>query len=195
MEIYNFDEPFKHTIIHNYYNNKEQSLIWEELEFLNKPGKLLSREKTADPLSSENKRGIFLDDLYSRREISNILRLNRKIFNLSEALKYNEYCKYIEFSNIDYTMISYYEDKSFYLSHHDKATVSSVTTFWKMPKMFDGGDLKFTESNYIPKMNHNTMIIFPSYVKHEVTPVVMKDNDGIHGRYTINQFFTIDMTK
>lgn len=193
MEIYNFSEPFKHTIIYNFYTRKEQDLIWEELEFLNKPGKLLSPDKTSDPLSSKNKKGIFLDNLYKQREISNILTLNRKIFNLSNALKSNDYCKYIEVSNIDYTMISYYENESYYLPHHDKSIITSVTTFWRMPKMFDGGDLKFPESNYIPKMDHNTMIIFPSHIKHEVTPVIMNENDGIHGRYTINQFFLIDM--
>ena len=36
--------PFPHLIIENFYNKKELDLIWEEIKFLTKPGKLLPPE-------------------------------------------------------------------------------------------------------------------------------------------------------
>ena len=36
-----FAEPFPHLIIKNFYNEDELKLIWEELNYYTKPGKLL----------------------------------------------------------------------------------------------------------------------------------------------------------
>ena len=192
MDVFNLSNPFHHTIIHNFYNDEEQKLIWEELDFLNKPNKLLSPDKTADPFASSNKKSIFLDVLYNQnRQISNILTVNRKIFSITNLMKENIFSNYFRIVNRDFTMISYYEDGAFYAPHDDLFVLSSVTTFWKEPKNFDGGELRFVDSNYTPEMYHNTMVIFPSFVNHEVTPICMKNNDGTNGRYTINQFYTI----
>ena len=191
MKIISLFEPFFHNIIHDFYDSEEQSLIWEELEFLNKPGKLLPPDETGDPLSSPNKKAVFLDSLYSHRQFSNILSLNRKIFKILPYLKDNPFSEYIRVSDTDHTMVSYYEDGSYYKSHHDYYVISTTTTFWKEPKKFTGGELKFTEFDYTPEMFHNSIIIFPSYLKHEVTPLKLDDNDGVNGRYSINQFFSI----
>jgi hypothetical protein len=192
MKILNLLNPFPHSIIHDFYNLEEQELIWEELTFLNRPNKLLTPDKTGDPSASSNKRGVFLDTLYGQnRHFSNILTINRKIFTILDFLKDNPFSEYLLYCNYDQTMISYYEDQAHYDKHFDSFVISSVTTFWKNPKQFVGGELKFSEFNYIPKMFHNTMIIFPSFVMHEVTKVSLKNNDGINGRYTINQFYSI----
>jgi hypothetical protein len=192
MNLSNLSHPFYHTIIHNFYDDEEQKLIWEELEFLNKPNKLLSPDRTGDLSASFNKRSIFLEELYTyNRQVSNILTVNKKIFNIIDLMKENIFSNYLGINNRYQTMISYYEDKAYYSCHHDSFTMSSVTTFWKEPKKFSGGDLRFVDFDYTPEMYHNSMIIFPSFVNHEVTPVCMENNDGINGRYTINQFYTI----
>ena len=36
-----FSDPFPHVIFHNFYNRHELDLIWEELDFYTKPGKLM----------------------------------------------------------------------------------------------------------------------------------------------------------
>ena len=36
-----YDNPFPHIIYDNFYNQEELDLIWEELKFYTKPGKLL----------------------------------------------------------------------------------------------------------------------------------------------------------
>ncbi len=192
MRVENLSEPFFHSIVYDYYNIEEQKLIWQELEFLNKPGKMLSPNETGDPNSSPNKVGVFLDRLYDKnKNFSNILKVNRKIFKIKNFLYENPFSRYLNIVDYDLTMISYYEDGSYYLPHFDSYTISSVTTFWKTPKMFSGGELMFCNYNYIPDMPHNTMILFPSYEAHEVSEVFMDNNDGINGRYTINQFYNI----
>ena len=35
-----FVDPFPHIIFHNFYNDEELKLIWEELDFYTKPNKL-----------------------------------------------------------------------------------------------------------------------------------------------------------
>lgn len=189
MRVENLSEPFFHSIVYDYYNSEEEKLIWQELEFLNKPGKLLPPIETGDPNSSPNKVGVFLDRLYAKKNFSNILNVNRKIFKIKNLLYENPFSRYLNIIDYDLTMISYYEDGSYYLPHHDSYTISSVTTFWKTPKMFSGGELTFTRYKYKPEMPHNTMILFPSYELHEVSEVFMENNDGINGRYTINQFY------
>lgn len=192
MRVENLSEPFFHSIVYDFYNQEEEKLIWQELNFLNKLGKLLPPTETGDPNSSPNKVGVFLDRLYkNHRNFSNILNVNRKIFKIKNLLYENPFSRYLPLVDEDLTMISYYEDGSYYLPHHDSYIISSVTTFWKRPKMFSGGKLTFVEYDYIPEMDHNTMILFPSYEEHEVSEIEMESNDGINGRYTINQFFNI----
>jgi hypothetical protein len=191
MNIINYKKPFYHTIIEDFYTDSEQELIWQEIDFLNQPNKLMTPSHTGDAgAASLNKLGIFLDDLYLNfRQFSNILTLNQKIFHLSEHFKDNPFAKYLDICNKDLTMLSYYGNNSFYNIHHDDFVISAITTFWKTPKQFTGGNLTFDEYDYIPKMNHNTMILFPSFELHSVSKINMID-DGISGRYTINQFFT-----
>lgn len=192
MRIENLSEPFYHTIIYDYYNSEEEKLIWQELEFLNKKGKLLPPLVTGDPNASPNKVGVFLNQLYrDKKNFSNILNVNKKIHKIKNLLSENIFTNYLNIVDYETTMISYYEDESYYLAHHDCYVLSSVTTFWKTPKQFSGGNLIFTKHRYCPKMDHNTMILFPSYEIHEVSDISMEVNDGVNGRYTINQFYAI----
>ena len=40
IEIIIHEEPFPHLILKNFYNKEEVKLIWEELDFYTKDGKL-----------------------------------------------------------------------------------------------------------------------------------------------------------
>lgn len=193
MLIKNLSKPFHHTIIYDFYSKEEEEIVWKELEFLNKPGKLFSPKNTGDPRSSPNKTGIFLHQVYENLNFSDIFLIHRKIYKLKNCIKENIFHEYFYVKSLyDVIMISYYENKSYYEFHRDDAILSAVTTFWKTPKKFTGGKLTFPDYNYTPKMNHNTLILFPSFVLHEVTEIKMKNDDKINGRYTINQFFATE---
>ena len=40
LKLIRYEEPFPHIIVKNFYNEEELELIWEELNFYTKPGKL-----------------------------------------------------------------------------------------------------------------------------------------------------------
>ena len=90
-----FETPFPHLILHNFYNREELDLIWEELNFYTKPGKLLEAKDFGGIVDATNSRAIVLDQVYNDysdgncdvlgnpdyRPLSNILTVNRKIFD------------------------------------------------------------------------------------------------------------------
>ena len=74
--------PFPHLIFHNFYNDEELDLIWEELNFYTKPDKLLDVKEYMGVVDKTNAKAIYLDVVYPKkyRKLSNILTVNRKIF-------------------------------------------------------------------------------------------------------------------
>lgn len=201
MEIvHELMDPFPHLIVENMYNEEELKLIWEELEFLNKPGKLKGPEGyvAAQNLNGEYKtksKALTLDTAYADRSISNILKVNRKLFNYGEV--YSNLSPYhLKFSNsnFDITKIRYYIDGESYDPHDDiNFDTIACTYFYKKPKKFFGGDLFFPQYNYTVECKNNLCIIFPSYFIHEVKQIKIPNEDynlGF-GRYCMTQFTDI----
>ena len=77
-----YETPFPHLILHNFYNDEELKLIWEELDFYTKPNKLLDVKEYLGVVDKTNAKAIYLDIVYPKkyRKLSNILTVNRKIF-------------------------------------------------------------------------------------------------------------------
>lgn len=185
-----FTEPVPHCVVHDYYTQQELDLLWTELDFLK--GKLLPPEQTGTAVGQNGKpkkrnRGAFIDDLYTKRELSNILQLNRKIGNveiIQKILGQHWFYNYLKPSDRlkDRTLVSYYEDGDYYEPHTDSATVTVISYHWKEPKPFEGGDLYF--GDYKVPLENNCLLIFPSCTEHEVKPVKGS------GRYAVTQFIT-----
>lgn len=75
------------------YDEKELELIWEELYFLTKPNKLLTPDKFGAAYDGDGNyvtksHAVELDTVYLNRNISNILSLNRKLFNGANTWNY-----------------------------------------------------------------------------------------------------------
>ena len=193
-------DPFPYLKIENLYTEEELNLIADELIFLNHKSKLEeptdtgSAEDSSGNVLKENK-GLFLDDLYKRREISNILTVNRKIFQKEYLETYASlsfgYRSILE-CNQDTTLISYYENGGYYKPHKDTALHTALTWFFETPKRFEGGDLFFPGYDEKIEIQQNMTVIFPSFVLHSVEEVKMKEDisQGL-GRYCMSQFITI----
>lgn len=190
-------DPFPHLIVENMYDQEELKLIWEELGFLNKPGKLKDPEKygAAQNLNGEyatKSKALTLDDVYADRSVSNILTVNRKLFNYTEVYSnLSPYHVRFKNSNHDTTKIRYYTDGEYYNAHTDESfDTLACTYFYKEPKKFVGGDLFFPQFNYTVECKNNLCIIFPSYFMHEVKQIKILDSDYIDGfgRYCMSQF-------
>lgn len=183
-----FLHPVPHCIIYNYYNAKELELIFDELKFLK--GKLLPPEQTGTAVGEDGKpkkknTGGFLDDFYAKKDLSNILQLNKKIVSqeiwskIAGAHWFYNYLKPCDRLAAK-TLLSYYEDGDYYKPHTDSAMVTAISYHWTEPKPFEGGELYF--GDYLVPVQNNSLLIFPSCTEHEVKPV----KGG--GRYALTQF-------
>jgi len=191
-----YPEPFPHMIINNLYNEKELELIWEELKFFTKPGKLLEAKDYGGVVDRTNARAICLDDLFVRhRQMSNILTVNRKLFTstiLKEFGKIHDCCSIAQLCNSDTTKLRYYHNDDYYEAHTDKSMqFLGFSYFYKEPKKFTGGELLFPKYDYKVPCENNSIIIMPGWVEHAVSKVSIEDSDYYDGwgRYAITSFF------
>jgi Rps23 Pro-64 3,4-dihydroxylase Tpa1-like proline 4-hydroxylase len=190
-------------VIDDFYTDKEQIDIWKELDFLTYDRKLMPPEETGTahdldtgkPLKQNS--AIFLDGIYARRELSNILTINRKLFSkkiVDEFVGMDNCFRYIDHTNYDATLISYYEEKDYYKAHTDSSILTYLYWCHKEPKKFEGGDLILPELDEGITYKNNRLVIFPSWRLHEVTPIKMIEEvepySG-YGRYCITNFVYI----
>lgn len=200
MNIKYFNNKFPYTIIDNFYDDRELDLIWEELNFLCYYDKLDSPEQTGSAFDFnfetqtkehlKNNYGFFLDDIYLKRSLSNILKCNRKIFDNKQVFENHPSWFFKHFScNHDRTLLSYYENNGIYKFHSDSAYVTCLSWFYKEPRVFSGGNLEFETGETI-ELKNNRFILFPSMIKHSVTKISMEENYSNKklGRFCITQF-------
>ena len=127
-----------------------------------------------DGVQLKDGKGLHLDSFYDKkRNESNILRINRKLFStevveLLEGL--HTFFRYISESSEDNTKIHYFNQGNHYKQHIDSTTITAISYFHDLPKTFTGGDLIIESRLHIPCLN-NSLVIFPSILWHEVTPV------------------------
>ena len=198
-----FNEKFPYMVVDDYYNEEELKLIWEELDFLSYPHKLKRATKerggatgnTGQLLKKNFHR--FIDEIYSERELSNILTVNRKL--LEDDYKILRQHPHWFFQNVvfnkDYTQVGYYENNDHYGEHRDSASVTALTWLYKEQKKFIGGDLFLSSDKIKIDCVNNRTLIFPSMIPHSVNEIHMNDEKPSrgHGRYVITQFGVIDI--
>jgi Rps23 Pro-64 3,4-dihydroxylase Tpa1-like proline 4-hydroxylase len=190
-------DPIPYLIIDNTYTKDEQVKIYKELDFLSE--KLLTPEQTGsakkDNGELKKNTGLFLDNVYVQRQVSDILTVNRKIFSkdvASELFKCHYAYNMFNMVNMDNTLVSYYDDNDSYFSHSDNSPITAVTWFFKSPKNFTGGDFIFTDFNERVELKNNRTVIFFGCYKHEVTEIKIKDKSvPFSGRFTLSQFCNI----
>ena len=205
MIITNYNEPFPYIVIDDYYEKVELEYIWEELNFLSHPHKLKRATKEAGGASNENGQLLkknfhrYLDGIYVERELSNILSVNRKLFE-DECKLFRQHPHWF-FQNVmfnnDYTQVGYYEDNDEYGQHWDWATATSLTWLYREPKKFTGGDLFLGYEKIKVECINNRTLIFPSMIRHSVNKIQMQSEHQNKrlGRYVISQFGFSNMMK
>ena len=194
MNIRCLDCGFPYFIVDDVFDSKEMDLIWEELDFysdkMQDPEETGSARDNDDNLIKSSK-GLFIDNLYNGREISNILTVNRKIFNIDLTQHPSWFFKNIA-PTLDYesNMVSYYENSDYYAPHRDRNDVTILCWIYREPKKFEGGDLYFPAYDSGLRVKNNRVVIFPGFIEHGVFPVEMEktDDDKKWGRYCITSF-------
>ena len=197
LDIKTHENPFPHFIIYNFYDNDELKLIWEELDFYTKDGKLFEAKDFGGVIDKTNSKAIWLDKVYKDkyRSLSNILTINRKIFDyriLDAFSDIHDCCSIARDSNFDQTKVRYYHDGNFYEPHTDKTVqFLAFSYFYREPKRFKGGELLFPKYDYKFNCDNNSLIMMPGWVEHGVSQVTIQDSDYFdgYGRYAITSFF------
>ena len=193
-----YRDPFPHMIVKNFYNESELKLIWEELDFYTKDGKLFDAHEFGGVVDKTNSKAIWLDKIFSKkyRNISNILKVNRKLFDsavLEAFSSVHDCCSIAKFCNYDVTKVRYYHDGDYYEPHTDKTVqFLGFSYFYREPKRFQGGELIFPKYDYAFDCPNNSLIMMPGWVEHGVSKISIKNSDYFdgYGRYAVTSFFS-----
>jgi len=203
MKITHYNEVFPFIIIDEMYNSQELELVWEELDFLCHKQKFISDPHQAGTAIDEGGNALkqnkcfWIDAVYKERSSSNLLTVNRKLFDDKMGVIKSHPSWFFSLLNCnrDTTLLSYYENSDYYLPHDDDALVTSLTWFYKEPKKFSGGDLTlyYKDSKVQVECKNNRNLIFPSCVTHSVDQIHMdeKDLNKKMGRFCMTQFLSI----
>ena len=168
-------EPFPHLVFRNFYTDEELDLIWEELNFYTKPNKLFDVEEYLGVVGFTKAKAIALDNVFTgkTRVLSNILTVSRKVFDnqiLQPFSEIHDCCSLAKLANYDITKVRYYHNGDYYKPHTDTFfEFLAFSYFYKEPKKFSGGDLIFPKYDYEFSCDHNSLIMFPSWVEHGVS--------------------------
>jgi hypothetical protein len=196
--------PVPLMVVRNIYTPEELSLIWRELEFLNCSRKSLPSTETGsngvDPVSAlplTNSKSFHLNEIYKNENVSDILHLNKKIFDIGFV---NAFCSlspllgHYRITRKMHTKIKYYDVGEYYRGHRDDSRFTVCTYFFKEPKLFTGGDLHFDEYNYTIPVENNMAVFFVGSVIHSSTDIARQDNNTLttgFGKYVMNQFIEL----
>ena len=200
IEILNLPDNSPFAVIQDLYSPEEQESLLKELDYLQtRKGLWLDPEDSGtahdqekNPLKSN--KCIWMNTLYKTNEASAILTNNLKIYSDGIAARIaeeNPWFKYLIYNSEFTTLLSYYENREHYKPHRDSSVLTTLTWFYKEPKLFEGGDLVLENETTI-KCSSNTMVIIPSTTLHEVTPILLPEESRSQGlgRYTITTFVT-----
>ena len=198
LDTFLFKDPFPHMIVENFYNDAELKLIWEELDFYTKDGKLFDAHEFGGVVNKTNSKAIWLDKVFDKkyRNLSNILKVNRKLFDsavLEAFSSVHDCCSIAKFCNYDVTKVRYYHDGDYYEPHTDKTVqFLGFSYFYREPKKFEGGELIFPKYDYTFDCPNNSLIMMPGWVEHGVSKISIKNSDYFdgYGRYAVTSFFS-----
>ena len=202
LDVEYHNEEFPYIIINNLFNEECLKLVWEELDFLCYDWK---SQADKNPQSAgkwgrnkTSRREFFLEGIFADPSFSNILKANQLTFdgtnsgfsNLKLIHKHDHwFFKNALILNRSF-LLNYYEDRNYYKPHPDQGLMTCLHWFYKEPKSFEGGEFIISDYNKKIELANNKMIIFPSMLKHEVTPIEMKEEDKGKklGRWCITTF-------
>ena len=193
--------PF--ILIDNYYNEEEEKVIWKELDFYNSiPKEAMDRAEHGlvahdeDGQAKSKAYRHYISNIYDPRyeSYSSIVRFlykgrTKQFWELvKQCMPYGR--SYLS-SNVDSSMVSYYEQDDHYKPHHDTSLWTACTWFVRERRLFDGGDFDFPESGCQIKLKHNRSVYFPSCYLHHVSPIKFhtKPEEIGYGRFTITHFY------
>lgn len=202
-QVIKLGEGYFFLRIDNFFSSQELNDVWEEIYFLSYRNKFELDTKTSKNLTTgelkSNKIGIWLDNVYTNRKYGNFFKYYKKWMTheaFNNLVSTSLFWRTLTQCNQDTTLLSYYEDGTYYKSHMDSSKFTQLFYTHKEPKKFSGGQIIFSDFNYSQEIKNNTLILFPGWFEHEVKPVILEektpdsqDKLQCNGRYVFTTFF------
>ena len=190
------DKPFDALLIYNFFSEVELTDIWAEITQLLADGFFQSDSKSHKPATevSENelavKKGFFPSSYFP---VTN-LKTHKACCKIFESAtrdfsKISFACRSVLNTNRHDLLFSVYKNGGKYKPHVDRAITTVLFWLCKEPRKFSGGDLILHDIDKTIEFTHNRVVMVPGWCTHEVTPVVMDDDeDDINGRFCLSMF-------
>jgi Rps23 Pro-64 3,4-dihydroxylase Tpa1-like proline 4-hydroxylase len=140
---------------------------------------------------------VLLEKFYADKELSVILKIFKKTLNsdlIRDIVQRIQTFIKLQYINSVFTKVRYYHDGEGYGPHTDvELDFLTFSYFHTHPRKFTGGDLYCPDYNYTIDCSDNTFVLFPFYIKHEVLPVTIPNDEywNGNGRYCVSQFLNL----
>ena len=184
-------------LLENILDEEELKIFYTTFTYL-KPhllppdGSGTARNEDGQPL--KDNKAIFLHELRPKPALIEIFR--ERLFSILEFIYDSGYIRNIDsiyyssrFADDTGHLLSYDgQNNSRYLPHRDSSIVTLLSWFDEDKNNYTGGDLFLPEINLTLKSKHNTGVIIPGALVHEVTPVTAINNNKPAGRITYSVF-------
>ena len=185
-------------VVDEWYDEEEYLNTLEECKFLINYGLDPSQTGAAVDENNnilKNNKALFIREFFQNINDSIIFKCRDKLYSTIDFLiSVDPIYSYLRDTDCESLLVSYYEDSSYYKPHHDKSVFTTLTWLYDKPRAFGGGNLILRDKNdnIVEEIEcvANRAVIFPSFITHEVTNVVMdKEEMGKKkGRFTVTQF-------
>jgi Rps23 Pro-64 3,4-dihydroxylase Tpa1-like proline 4-hydroxylase len=201
VQVNNSNPTFPFVVFDNWYTHNEEKAVWKELDFFStQPKENIKRAENTIVASNNgvplsNSYRFYIEEFYKNRILSPILncRYKQRTKEFHKIIRDNcmPYARSFSTSNIDSSMISYYEEKDYYKPHHDTCLWTCLIWMVREPRLFDGGNFKLNEPDVEIKLKNNRMVFFPSCFLHSVSPIKFhtQPKEIGYGRYCITHFY------
>lgn len=202
-EVYSVHHPIG-VYWPEFFSEHEYQTMLREIEFLCQEEFLINSQEAGgarDPQGQmlRNNKGVIVESVYGDGS-SDIHDCMRKIHQpeiLDKLLSIGDIFHYLKMSTKATHLVNHYMDTHAYNYHRDACVISMLTVFHKIPKPYQGGQLKIrygTQEHDI-HLQPKDVFLFPSYVEHCVTPISLLPNtdrsDMMNGRISISKFITL----
>ena len=183
------------VVIDNWYNEQELEDVWKEINFYSQTDKMQKADQTnvartleGKPLS--NNLRVFPDEVLKDKQYSIILnnylpKIQSKEFHdivktqFHHGTENETYAWFGDFANtnISTSMLSYYDESTYYGEHHDTFKWTMIIFLYKETKNFTGGDFNITRGKIKIECKSNRLLLFPSWYHHSVDEIKLIDKD------------------
>lgn len=174
-------------LIKDILESKESIDFWNLFDSVRKEDWLdpdKSNSAVSDGIIQKKNKAVFPQELDYLKEHKFLNTMSVKLFRGLYALDQEGYFakdsvyRSACFTNWDNHLISYYENNDGYTAHKDSSLITLLFWMYKEPKQFRGGELYLPQIETTIPCDYNTGIIFPSYMLHEVKPVIMEEQSA-----------------